>query len=166
MRNPFLGLIRARDKPSNVLIGGSHSFFFGGTTSGKVVNERSAMQMTAVYACVRILSEAVASLPLHMYCYNDTGGKEKALGHSLYTLLHDEPNPEMSAFSFRETLMTHLLLWRNGYAQVIRNGRGEVVSLYPLMPDRMTVDRDAQGRIVYEYTRSDGDAAPWVASPP
>jgi HK97 family phage portal protein len=115
------------------------------------------MQMTAVYACVRILSEAIASLPLHVYRYNDAGGKEKALAHPLYRLLHDEPNPEMSAFSFRETLMTHLLLWGNGYAQVIRNGRGEIVALYPLMPDRMTVDRDAQGNIFYEYARSDGD---------
>jgi HK97 family phage portal protein len=158
MRNPFHGLIRARDKPANSLNGGSFSFFFGSTSSGKVVNERSAMQMTAVYACVRILSEAIASLPLHVYRYNDTGGKEKAIQHPLYMLLHDEPNPEMSAFSFRETLMAHLLLWGNGYAQVIRNGRGEVLALYPLMPDRMTVDRDAKGRIVYEYTQSDGDA--------
>ncbi len=158
MRNPFSGLVRARDKPHNALNGGAYSFFFGGTTSGKAVNERSAMQMTAVYACVRILSEAVASLPLHLYRYNDTGGKEKALAHPLYGILHDEPNPEMSAFSFRETLMTHLLLWGNGYAQVIRNGRGEVLALYPLMPDRMTVDRDAKGRIFYEYSRSDGDA--------
>ena len=134
-------LFRSRDKPQNALNGGSFSFLFGGTSSGKVVNERSAMQMTAVYACVRILSEAVASLPLHMYLFNDTGGKEKALAHPLYGILHDVPNPEMSAFSFRETLMTHLLLWGNGYAQVIRNGRGEVMALYPLMPDRMAVDR-------------------------
>ena len=92
------------------------------------------------------MSEAVASLPLHVFRYNDSGGKEKALAHPLYGILHDEPNPEMSAFSFRETLMTHLLLWGNGYAQVIRNGRGEIVALYPLMPDRMAVDRDAQGK--------------------
>ena len=158
MKNPFPRLIRARDKPRNALNGGAYSFFLGGTSSGKAVNERSAMQMTAVYACVRILSEAVASLPLHVYHYNDTGDKEKALAHPLYALLHDVPNPEMSAFSFRETLMTHLLLWGNGYAQVIRNGRGEVLALYPLMPDRMAVDRDAHGRIIYEYTRSSGDA--------
>ncbi len=157
-------LFRSRDKPGrhplpqNSLNGGAYSFFFGGTTSGKAVNERSAMQMTAVYACVRILSEAIASLPLHVYQYNDSGGKEKALTHPLYGILHDEPNPEMSAFSFRETLMTHLLLWGNSYAQVIRNGRGEIVALYPLMPDRMTVDRDAQGTIFYEYARADGDA--------
>ena len=153
----FGSLFRSRDKPQNSLNGSAYSFFFGGTTSGKAVNERSAMQMTAVYACVRILAEAIASLPLHVYRYNDTGGKEKAIQHPLYLLLHDEPNPEMSAFSFRETLMTHLLLWGNGYAQIIRNGRGEVVALYPLMPDRMTVDRDARGRLFYEYTRADGD---------
>lgn len=143
----------------NALNGGAYSFFFGGTASGKAVNERSAMQMSAVYACVRILSEAVAGLPLHLYQYNDTGGKEKALEHPLYTLLHDEPNSEMSAFSFRETLMTHLLLWGNAYAQIIRNGRGEVLALYPLMPDRMTVDRDSRGRLYYEYSRSESDTA-------
>ena len=75
--NVFSILFRARDKPVSALNGSTYSFFFGGTTSGKAVNERSAMQMTAVYACVRILSEAVASLPLHVYRYNDTGGKEK-----------------------------------------------------------------------------------------
>ena len=64
--------------------------------------------MTAVYSCVRILAEAVAGLPLHLYRYKEDGAKEKALDHSLYLLLHDEPNPEMSAFVFRETLMTNL----------------------------------------------------------
>ena len=151
-------ILKARDGPQNTLSGVAYSFFFGGTTSGKAVNERSAMQMTAVYACVRILSEAIASLPLHVYRYNDTGGKEKAIQHPLYLLLHDEPNPEMSAFSFRETLMTHLLLWGNAFSQIIRNGRGEVIALYPLMPDRMTVDRDSAGWLYYAYTRSDGDA--------
>ena len=158
MKIPILGFFNARDKPQNNLNGSGYSFLFGGTTSGKAVNERSAMQMTAVYACVRILSEAIASLPLHVYRYTDTSGKEKAIQHPLYLRLHDEPNPEMSAFSFRETLMTHLLLWGNAFSQIIRNGRGEVIALYPLMPDRMTVDRDSAGRLYYAYTRSDGDA--------
>ena len=154
----FGKLFKARDKPQDALNGSGYSFMFGRTVSGQSVNERSAMQMSAVYACVRILAESVASLPLHFYQYNDTGGKEKAVNQPLYWLLHDEPNPEMSSFSFRETLMTHLLLWGNAYAQIVRNGRGEVVALYPLMPDRMVVDRDARGRIYYEYTRSDSDA--------
>ena len=92
--------------------------------------------MTAVYACVRILSEAIAGLPLQLYHYKENGGKEKAVGHPLYPVLHDEPNPEMSSFVFRETLMTHLLLWGNAYAQVIRNGKDEVVALYPLIHRR------------------------------
>jgi HK97 family phage portal protein len=116
------------------------------------------MQMTAVYSCVRILSEAVAGLPLHFYKYTEDGGKEKAAEHPLYFLLHDEPNPEMTSFVFRETLMTHLLLWGNAYAQIIRNGKGEVIGLYPLMPDRMGVERDSKGQLYYEYTVSMEDA--------
>ena len=154
----FGKLFKARDKPQDALNGSGYSFMFGRSAAGQAVNERSAMQMSAVYACVRILAESIASLPLHFYQYNDVGGKEKAVNHPLYWLLHDEPNPEMSSFSFRETLMTHLLLWGNAYAQIIRNGRGEVIALYPLMPDRMTVDRDARGRIYYEYARSESDA--------
>ena len=158
MKNPLSGLFRARDKPVNSTNGSGYRFFLGGSTAGKAVTEHSAMQMTAVYACVRILSEAIAGLPLHLYRYNDDGGKEKALEHPLYLLLHEEPNPEMSSFVFRETLMTHLLLWGNAYAQIIRNGKGEVVALYPLMPNRMTVDRDSQGQLYYSYQMSNGDA--------
>ena len=154
----FSGLFRSRDKPQNRTTGSAYSFFFGSSSAGKRVNERSAMQMTAVYSCVRILAEAVAGLPLHLYRYKEDGGKEKAIYHPLYLLLHDEPNPEMSSFVFRETLMTHLLLWGNAYAQIIRNGKGEVIALYPLMPDRMTVDRDRDGKLYYEYTVSTDDA--------
>jgi len=151
-------IFRSRDKPVNRIPGSNYSFFMGGSTAGKNVNERTAMQMTAVYACVRILSESIAGPPLTVYKYNDDGGKEKAYKHPLYTLLHDEPNPEMSSFVFRETLMTHLLLWGNAYAQIIRNGKGEVVALYPLMPNKMKVDRDENGHLYYEYNRS-GDEA-------
>ena len=150
----FSSLFRSRDAPQNRTAGSSYTFYFGGSTSGKAVTERSAMQMTAVYACVRILSEAIAGLPLHMYRYKEDGGKEKALDHPLYLLLHDEPNPEMSSFVFRETLMTHLLLWGNAYAQIIRNGKGEVVALYPLMPNKMTVSRDETGQLYYTYQKS------------
>lgn len=134
-------------------ISSGYSFFFGATSSGRPVTERSAMQMTAVYSCVRILAEAIAGLPLHVYRQSSDGAKVKALDHPLYRLLHDEPNPEMTSFVFRETLMTHLLLWGNAFAQVIRNGRDEVIGLYPLMPNRMTVGRDEAGRLYYEYQR-------------
>jgi HK97 family phage portal protein len=149
---------RTRDKPQNRTSGSSYSFLFGGSTSGKAVNERSSMQMTAVYACVRILAEAIAGLPLHLYRHGEDSSKYKAKEHPLYNLLHAEPNPEMTSFVFRETLMTHLLLWGNAYAQIIRNGKGQVVALYPLMPNRMQVDRDKNGKLYYQYTTSSEDA--------
>ncbi len=147
----LFSIFRSRDKPTNSTVGGYYTFYGGTSTAGKRVSQKTAMRMTAVYSCVRILSEAVAGLPLHLYRYTDTGGKEKATDHPLYFLLHDEPNPEMTSFIFRETLMTHLLLWGNAYAQIIRNGKGEVIALYPLMPDKMTVDRDENGNLYYEY---------------
>ena len=161
LKPPFylaLTLFRGRDAPTDRTSGSAYSFFMGGSTSGKRVNERTAMQMTAVYSCVRILSEAVAGLPLQFYRYTADGGKEKAVDHPLYFLLHDEPNPEMTSFVFRETLMTHLLLWGNAYSQIIRNARGEIIALYPLMPDRMTVNRDENGQLYYEYYMNTDDA--------
>lgn len=153
-------LFKSRDHPKidNRTVGSSCSFYMGGSSAGKNVNERSAMQMTAVYSCVRILAEAVAGLPLHLYRYKEDGGKERAIDNNLYHLLHDEPNKEMSSFIFRKTLMTHLLLWGNAYAQIIRNGKGEVVALYPLMPNKMQVDRDENGELYYIYTRSSDEA--------
>ena len=117
------------------------------------------MQLTAVYACVRVLSEGVASLPLVTYKEKKDGTKVRAVDHPLYYLLHDEPNPEMTSFSFRETLMMHLLIYGNAFAQIIRNGKGDVVALYPLMPDRMKVDRDEHGHIYYEYMKQQDEAA-------
>ena len=140
-------LFHSRDKPTNSTNGSAYRFLFGGSNSGKAVNERSAMQMTAVYACIRILSESIAGLPVHIYKYTDSGSKEKAINHPLYRLIHDEPNPEMTSFVFRETLMTHLLLYGNAYAQIIRNDKGEVIALYPLMANRMSVDRDDKGHL-------------------
>lgn len=109
------------------------------------------MQITAVYACVRIIAETVASLPLHVYEYTESG-KEKAYTHPLYRLLHDIPNPEMNSFVMREVMMNHILLWGNSYSQIIRNGKGEVMALYPLLPEKMQVDRGNDGNIYYTYT--------------
>jgi HK97 family phage portal protein len=141
-------LFKSRDKPRGW-------FMFGPSSSGKTVNERTAMQATAVYACVRILAESVAGLPFGLLEYKDDGTR-KARDHPLYRILHDEPNPEMTSFVFRETLMSHLLLWGNAYAQIIRNGRGQVLALYPLLPDRMSVERSAGGEIFYVYRADDG----------
>lgn len=150
----FSGLFKSRDKPTNSYDSPSYTYFFGRAHSGKRVDDRSAMQHTVVYACVRVLSEAIAQLPLHLYQYTENG-KERVPMHPLYFLLHDQPNPEMTSFIFRETLMSHLLIYGNAYAQIIRNGRGDVVGLYPLMPDKIKVDRDEHNNLIYIYSRYD-----------
>lgn len=157
--NIFKKLFHSRDKPKVKNSLGSNIFnsIFNSSSSGKNVSQTSALSVTAVYSCVRILSEAIAGLPLHTYKCRSNGGKEKAIDHPLYFILHDEPNPEMTSFVFRETMMSHLLLWGNAYAQILRNGKGDVIALYPLAPNRMTVDRASNGRIYYTYSTSDDD---------
>jgi phage portal protein BeeE len=83
----LFGLFKKR-KATNSLNGSGYRFMMGGSTSGKHVNERSAMQMTAVYACVRILSESIASLPVHLYQNETEGSKVRAVKHPLYRILH------------------------------------------------------------------------------
>ena len=147
----FSWLFRSRDKPKNFYHFSGWPVVFGKSAAGAKVNEFTAMQITAVYACVRILAESIAGLPLHVYEYRGNG-KERVPGHPLYFLLHDSPNPEMTSFIFRETAMIHLLLWGNFFAQIIRDGMRRVVGLYPLLPNRMSVDRDENGELVYTYT--------------
>ena len=129
------------------------TFVFGKADSGETVNERSAMQIATVYACVRLLAETVAGLPLHLYRFTDADekGKEKAKDHPLYRILYRQPNPEMTSFSFREVMMTHLLLWGNCYAQIIRDGKNGILGLYPLLPENVEVDRNEKGQIYYIY---------------
>ena len=154
MKNPLSLFFRSRDKPK-ASVSAAPTFFFGTSWSGKSVNPQNSIQVSVVYACVRVIAETIASLPLGVF--EDTGdGSRKAADHPLYRLLHDEPNEEMTSFVMRETMMTHLLLWGNSYSQIIRTGKNKVVSLYPLLPDHMDVDRDSKGRLVYTYTTKDG----------
>lgn len=141
-----------KEEATDLYIRNDRSYLFGTSASGKPVNEFTAMQQTAVYACIRVLAESIAQLPLNVFEYQPDGGKRRAINHPLNMILHDEPNPEMTSFVFRETLMSHLCTYGNAYAQIIRNGRGEVVALYPLLPDRMQVGRAENGQLVYMYT--------------
>ena len=154
MKNPFAALFRARDKPKDA-VSGAPTFYFGTSGSGKSVTAQSAIQLSTVYACIRVISETVASLPLGVYESTDQG-HEKATEHPLYRLLHDEPNSEMTSFVLREVMLAHLLLWGNSYCQIIRSGRNRITGLYPLLPDKMTVDRDKQGTLTYAYTTISG----------
>lgn len=109
------------------------------TAAGVSVTPQSALRLSAVYACVRILSESVAQLPLFVYEKQNSGGKARATKHPLYRLLHDAPNDDMTSFEYREMLMVHLCLRGNAYSEIVWNTRGQVQALYPLHPDRVQV---------------------------
>jgi HK97 family phage portal protein len=123
------------------------------TATGLAVSPETALQMTAVLACVRVLSETIASLPLVLY-HRLERGKERAIDHYLYPILHDQANPEMTSFEFREVSMSHVATWGNSYAEIELDGAGRVGALWPLRPDRMSVGRvgtGSQSELVYKY---------------
>ena len=134
-------------------------FYAGQSTTGVDITEQSAMRSAAVYACVRVIAEAIGSLPLKIYEHSD-GTMQAKFEHPLYDILHLSPNPEMTSLDLRETLTTHLLLYGNAYAQIIRNGMGQVHSLYPLLPNKMDVNRDDDGEIYYTYWRNYDEVRP------
>ena len=121
--------------------------------SGVAVDELKAMQTSAVYACVRVIAETVASLPLFLY-RKDKESKIKAYQHPLYEVLHDLPNYETTSFCFREAMMASLLLYGNAYAKIVRDKNGHVVELWYLKPNLMKVERDKETRRL-KYTYSD-----------
>ena len=160
MKNPFSALFRPRDKPETGktlqdIVSAAPAFFFGFSGSGKPVNAKTAIQLSTVYACVRVISETIASLPLGVFESTDAGSR-KATEHSLFRILHDEPNNEMTSFVLREVMLAHLLLWGNSYCQILRSGSNKVTGLYPLLPDHMDVDRNADGVLTYTYTTMNG----------
>jgi HK97 family phage portal protein len=130
--------------------------FYGGagikTKSGAAISEMNAMQLAVVWCCIKILSEDTASLPLHLYRRRKGGGKDKAWADDRYFFLHDRPNPEMTAMSFRETYAAHLLSWGNGYAEIERTGGrvNKAVALWPITPNRVTVRRNSNRKIEYK----------------
>ena len=124
----------------------------GNCNSGVRVDEESSMRTSAVYACVKILAETVASLPLHLYKKGTNGKNELAEQHPLFSCLYESPNDEMTSFEFREIMMTSLLLYGNAYARIIRK-QGHVTELWFLKPQYMTVERDTiTGKIKYTYS--------------
>lgn len=124
------------------------------TATGVNVTPDKSLEVTAVFACVRILAETVASLPLPIYRRLPNGGKARAPEHYLYPLLHDQPNPEMTSFTLRETMMGHVATWGNAYAEIEFNQAGGINALWPLRPDRMQVKRE-NGRLQYLYRLPD-----------
>ncbi len=156
MRIPFTNIeIRSERRPSPDPW--SDGWWYGNagydSKTGLDVNQDNALTFAAVWACVKVISEDLASLPLFIY-KRGSNSKEKQPDHPLYWLLHNAPNDEMTAMQFRECLQAHLLLWGNAYAEIQRNLRGQPVALWPLNPGRMTVTRPAKD-LVYEYRVTD-----------
>lgn len=118
------------------------------TDSGLRIGPDGAVALTAVQACVRLIAETFATLPLPVYKRLDNGGKDRAPSHPLYKLLHDRPNPETTSVNFRETLQAHLLLWGNAFAEIERNGGDAPIGLWPIHPSRVSVRRE-NGRKSY-----------------
>lgn len=113
----------------------------GKSSSGQNVNETTALALTTVYACVRVLAEGVASIPLNVYERLPKGGKDVANDHPNYELLHDRPNPDQTSFSWRETVMAHLGLRGNAFCEKEYTGRGTIKALWPIAPNRVLVKR-------------------------
>lgn len=134
--------------------GADAEYLFGAvsnTAAGVRVTVDTATQVAAVYACVRVLSESLASLPLITYEKLAAGGKARAFAHPLYTLLHDQPNEYQTSFEFREMMMAHVVLRGNAFAQIIFNGAGGIESLRPIHPDSIQLIALDSYRYFYRY---------------
>jgi HK97 family phage portal protein len=122
------------------------------TNAGARVDQNSALNIPAVWACIRIIAESIGSLPLHLYTRQGRG-KNRAVNHPLYLLLHDRPNPEMTAMTFRELLVSHVLAWGNAYAEKELDQLGRVKALWPIGPDRVEPRRDMDSREIFYRVR-------------
>lgn len=124
--------------------------FLGSTTaSGGSINADTALKLSAVWACVRLRSQTISSLPLHLYGQD----KKTANDHPLYRILHDSPNADMTASEFWESVVASLDLWGNAFIFIGRHN-GVIKSLEPLMPDNVQIIRDKNGVITYRYTEN------------
>lgn len=132
--------------------------WFGGgtTTTGATVTPETSLRALAVYACVRIIAESVASLPIFIYRRRDDGGKDLATDHPLHAILHDSPNADLTSLEFREMMQSHLCLRGNAFAFIDWTVGGRVRRLMPLHPDRMAIKRNGADQLVYEYSRLNG----------
>ena len=138
--NPFLGLL-----------GGSYT-----SKTGVDVTEEGSLSSSAVWSAVTQLSQSIASLPLHLYKRLKPSGKEKYTNHSLYDLMHLQPNPEMTAMAFREAQAGQVLVTGTSYAEISRDKLGRIVGLWPLLTSQMELLRFGNGELVYRYLLPDG----------
>ena len=128
------------------------AFLSGGpTAAGKRVTVEAALQLDTVWACVRLISQTIATLPLPLYRRNKDGHSDVASDHPLYSVIHDRPNADMTAVEFWLAMVACLLLWGNAYAKISRGYQGRVIALTPWYPDRTQVTWQADGTLLYTH---------------
>jgi HK97 family phage portal protein len=125
-------------------------------SSGVRINEDSGLNISAVWACVRLSSESVASLPLLLY-ERDGNTRQRLTDHPLYQVLHDSPSDAITSMAFRTTMTAHVLTWGNAYAEIVRGSNGRPRELRILPPHTVSVDTDGAGRQVYVITQGNRD---------
>lgn len=125
------------------------------TYTGKSINDTTAMQISTVWSCVRILSETIGALPWAIYERDDRGNAKK-IDHELGAVLLDQPNSDMTSQEFRESKVLNLALRGNGYSEIFRNGRGAVTSVYPMPACYVQPEREPGGAIVYRFHHHGG----------
>jgi HK97 family phage portal protein len=143
------------DEALDSIVNGRQSY------TGKNLATESALETVVVYACVSLLAETIASLPLPLYRRLPGGGKTRDNRHRLYPILHDLPNPEMTSAELREALVGHLALWGNCYCEIERGDNG-IRALWPLRPDRMVPKRTDANQLYWEYTLPNGIKKPFA----
>ncbi|RMG98273.1 MAG: phage portal protein [Chloroflexi bacterium] len=132
------------------------------STAGIVIDQDAALKISTVYACVSLISETIASLPLFVYRYLADGGRVRAVNHPLYELLHDQPNSTQTSFEFRQMMMTHALMRGSGYARIVPGERGFVNELVPIHPDNVRKEALGNGRFRYVIRDDDGVERPYL----
>ncbi len=150
----FLGRLLGNEKRSQT-VRGSDPFlaeFFGGRGFGAVTPENLLSNSATAVRCISLRSELLASVGLFVFKRTANGGRERASDNPLYTLLHDNANPQMGAFEFRELMIRSMDLHGNAYARIERDNRGQVIALYPLMPETVSIERLASGRLRYKVS--------------
>lgn len=152
------GLFERRQHPATDIEWDRYFGIGAKSHAGPTVTPETALTLSPYFACIRVISESVASLPLLVYRRRDDGGKERATDHPLYQLLKRRPNPEMTSFEFRETQTAHCAGWGNAYAEIEWSKTGVPAALWPLNPARMEIKRVA-GELRYLYRLTDGTTA-------
>ncbi|KKN27506.1 hypothetical protein LCGC14_0863900 [marine sediment metagenome] len=131
--------------------------FFRRSRAGELVDHDRALTLTAVWDCVRIISESLAALPWQVFSRRADGGRDRQADQTVDELLNFEANSETSAMDFRATLIAHVLLWGNGYAEIDKTRTGRILALWPLAPDRVEPGRLDDGQLAYRVQQATGD---------